>query len=307
MRYFTAILEHGSFSKASARLNVAQPALSHHVRNMEDELGTALLVRSARGVVPTEAGLALQRHANLIIDQLSVATDEIRGIDHEPVGEVRIGLPGTISEILAVPLIIAARERWPKVKLQIAEAMSGFVLEWLRDGRIDLAVTYQAFNEDGLETIRLLQEELVFFGAKSATTRRSDATVTLAEITESPLILPSEAHGLRRLLEEEAKSARIALRVAMDVDAYRNIKELVAAGIGFSILPLHALQRDLVAGRLQYWHLREPPLTRGAHLAFSVDRPLMRATSAVRDLITVVVRDLVEQGIWAGARLALNE
>ena len=73
LRYFIAIVEQGSFSKAAETLNVAQPALSLHVRNMEAELGSALLFRSPQGVVATEAGEILIRHARIVIDQLSIA------------------------------------------------------------------------------------------------------------------------------------------------------------------------------------------------------------------------------------------
>src|SRR5690606_260802 len=147
LRYFVAIAEQGSFSRAAALLHIAQPALSLHVRNMEFDLGTPLLFRSPKGVVPTEAGEILLRNARIIIDQLAIAEEEIRGHDNDPSGEVRLGLPGTISQILAVPLITAARTRYPKIKLRIAEAMSGFVLEWMRDARIDLAILYRDVSD----------------------------------------------------------------------------------------------------------------------------------------------------------------
>ena len=106
LRYFAAIVDQGSFSRAAEALRIAQPSLSLHVRNMETELGTPLLYRSARGVTPTEAGAILLRHARIILGQVTAAEEEIRGHDSDPTGEVRLGLPGTISQILAVPLIL---------------------------------------------------------------------------------------------------------------------------------------------------------------------------------------------------------
>ena len=73
LRYFIAILEQGSFSKASQYLHVAQPALSHHVRQMEDDLGVELMVRGPRGVTPTQAGERLLHHARLIMRQVDAA------------------------------------------------------------------------------------------------------------------------------------------------------------------------------------------------------------------------------------------
>jgi LysR family nitrogen assimilation transcriptional regulator len=78
LRYFVAIVEQGSFSRAAQVLNVAQPALSAHVRNMEADLGTNLLFRSAQGVMPTEAGTTLLRNARLVIEQVAAAEAEVR-------------------------------------------------------------------------------------------------------------------------------------------------------------------------------------------------------------------------------------
>lgn len=129
MRYFIEIVEQGSLSRAAARLNVAQPALSIHLRNMEAELATPLLLRGRGGVVPTEAGQILLRAARRIVNEQVSAMDEIRSLGQEPSGEVRLGLPGTIADILAIPLIEAARRRYPRVRITLSEAMSGFVAE----------------------------------------------------------------------------------------------------------------------------------------------------------------------------------
>ena len=208
LRYFVAIVEQGSFSRAAALLHVAQPALSLHVRNMEADLRVQLLHRSPKGVLPTEAGAILLRNARIIIDQLSIAEEEIRGHESDPAGEVRLGLPGTISEVLSVPLITATHQRYPKIKIRIAEAMSGFVLEWMRDGRIDLAILYRDVSDHGIATVRLIEEELSFFGPAEDPSRKNLPTpgepIAFADVARQPLILPGPSHGLRELLARQA-------------------------------------------------------------------------------------------------------
>lgn len=292
MRYFAAIVDHGSFSRAAAHLHIAQPALSLHVRNMESQLGTTLLFRSPKGVVPTEAGTILLKHARIILEQFAIAEAEIRGHESEPSGEVRLGLPGTISEILSVPLIAAVHRRYPKIRLRIAEAMSGFVLEWMRAARIDLAVVYRAIREDGIATTHLLDEELVFFGPPGQAPKGfppPGGTVTLQDLSRLPLVLPGAAHGLRELLDQEAARADLHYDIAIEVDAYSNIKELVAEGFGWSILPLNAIRRECEAGRLLYWRITEPALLRPVHLASSVERPMTNATAAILLLIEEIM------------------
>ena len=142
LRYFLAIAELGSITRAAAQLNVAQPALSLHVKNMEAELGTQLLLRSKSGVTPTEAGHLLMQRARAILDDLARTQDDIRTLESDPMGVVCIGLPSTISTILALPLIEAARKAYPRIRLNVAEAMSGFIADWLaeaRDGAVEIS------------------------------------------------------------------------------------------------------------------------------------------------------------------------
>lgn len=306
LRYFVAIVEQGSFSRAATILHIAQPALSLHVRNIEADLGTPLLFRSPQGVVPTEAGEILLRNARIILDQLVVTEEEIRGHKSDPSGVVRLGLPGTISEILSVPLITEARRRYPRIQLRIAEAMSGFVLEWMREARIDLAVIYRKVSDAGLATVELLEEELVFFApegglGEEAVLPEPGRRLGLAEVAGLPLILPGQDHGLRSLLDQHAKTAKVELNVSIEVDSYSNIKELVAAGFGCSVLPLNAVSREVQAGSLRSWTISDPPIRRSVHLASAVERPMTNAVAAIRDLVQELLRELARNGNWAGA------
>lgn len=304
LRYFVAIVEQGSFSKAAATLNVAQPALSLHVRNMEADVGKPLLFRSPHGVVATEAGEILLRNARIIIDQFAITQEEIRGRDAEPVGEVRLGLPGTISQILSVPLIIAARKRYPKIKLRIAEAMSGFVTEWIRDSRIDLAVLYIPVEDRVLTSYPVLSEELHVLGPVEAidgVKAPGEGVLNLKQIAQLPLILPSLTHGLRELLEREAIAAGLSLNTVIDVDSYGNIKELVEQGMGYSILPFNSIAREVKDGRLRSWRIGKPQLKRDVYLVHPADRPMSNAVSSIEALCRETLLDLAATGRWSGA------
>ena len=307
LRYFVAIVEHGSFSKAAEILNIAQPALSLHVRNMEAELGAALLFRSPQGVVATEAGEILLRHARIVIEQLSVARGEIKGRGADPIGEVGLGLPGTISQILSVPLIIEARRRFPKVKLRIAEAMSGFVLDWIRKDQIDLAIVYTPIDEKGLTSSPVLSEDLWLLGPPDPVPGLPilpSSTVDFRSVARLPLILPSLNHGLRALLEREASAYSLKLNTDIEVDSYINIKRLVKKGIGYSILPFNSFADDVARGALAAWPIVDPgPLQRSVYLAHPVDRPLTHAAIAIEALCRETLSNLVAIGQWKAARI----
>ncbi|WP_290686590.1 MULTISPECIES: LysR substrate-binding domain-containing protein [unclassified Haematobacter] len=307
LRYFVAIVEQGSLSRAGNFLHVAQPALSRHVLNMEADLGAALLFRTPSGVEPTEAGRILLRHARIILDQLTVAEEEIRGHLNDPEGEVRLGVPGTIGQILAVPLITSVHLRYPKIKLRIAEAMSGFILEWLRDERIDLAVLYGQAAEHGIHTEQLLAEALQFFGPaeglRSEQFPPPGSDLSFGRVAELPLIVPDKGHGLRDLLDRHAKAAAIELNTIIDVDSYSNIKALVAEGLGYSVLPENAITAEVGEGRLRSWTISGPQVVRHIYLAHSTNRPMTNAVSVVLALARETLRDLARTGRWIGAQV----
>lgn len=301
LRYFLTTVEEGSFSRAAQRLNVAQPALSLHVHKMEEALGVRLLFRGSKGVVPTEEGALLALRARTLLADLEQTEDEIRSFGKEPAGTVRLGLPGTISHILSVPLITRCRARYPGIKIIVAEAMSGFVREWLVARSVELAVIYLDLQGEGLISEALLEEELVLLtppGSKQGT-----GEVSLDYLAGKDLILPSEAHGLRIMLKKLFDARGLAAEPAIELDSYGNIKRLVEAGYGYSILPLHAVAEDERAGRLSVRHFIDPRLSRRAYMIRDISRPTTRATLIVCSVLKDLVADLIEDGTWLGARL----
>ncbi|SMO56003.1 LysR family transcriptional regulator, nitrogen assimilation regulatory protein [Thalassovita litoralis] len=298
LRYFATIVEEGSFSRAATRLNVAQPALSLHVKTLEQQLGTPLLIREAHGVRPTEAGALLAQRACAVLAELERTEDEIRSFGKMPSGTVRIGLPGTISGILAVPLIARTRERYPRIKIIIAEAMSGFVRDWLTEGRVDLAVLYTELREAGIHSETLLKEELVLLLPPDSPDQPPRAIEGLGDV---PLILPSGAHGLRKMVDGYMRDSGVRVDPVIEVDSYTNIKKLVAAGYGCSVLPFHTVAADAEVGTLAVQPFAGPKLWRSAYLAYSLAHPLSSAAGAVSALLKEVVGELIDTGIWAGA------
>lgn len=300
LRYFVEIVDQGSITRAASTLNVAQPALSLMLKRMEADLGTRLLLRGRSGVTPTEAGSLLLQRARSILLDLSRTEADIRNLDADPSGPVRIGLPGTISGIVALPLIEAARRRYPRIKITVAEAMSGFISSWLAEGGVDLAVLYDRSRDPAIASEPLLEEELVVIWQGEA---ERLPEMSLAGLRGVPMVLPSGAHGLRSQIDAALAPLGIAPNVTIEIDSYANIKRLVAAGYGASILPMHAVRDEVHSGALTVSRIAEPGLWRGAHLMYPVKRPVTSAQTAVRDLLRDVVNDLLAGGHWAAARL----
>ncbi|MBL4811501.1 MAG: LysR family transcriptional regulator [Rhodobacteraceae bacterium] len=300
LRYFQAIVDEGSFSAAAHRLRIAQPALSKHVQRMELELGVTLLLRRPTGIVPTEAGALLAKRGRTILADLNRIKDDVRSIGQVPTGTVRLGLPGTISAILSVPLITKCLQLYPNIKIIIAEAMSGFVEEWLLEGRVDIALLYTKMAERNVASERMLDEQLFLIAPNHFPMPQ---IVRLSDLIAAPVILPSGSHGLRKLVNAQLKARRLAVEPVIEVDSYESIIRLVAGGHGQSVLPLNAVSQHAKAQAFSIRQFSAQDLSRTAYITKLSDRPETRAGQVVEELLRAVVEELVTDNIWQGASI----
>lgn len=308
LRYFVAIVDYSSLSKAANHLFVAQPALSQHIRHMEDELEVSLLHRTPKGVTPTDAGQRLYKHAKILLSMAAELPDTVRDAVANPVGEVRVGMSGTVSELLSVPLIQAARKVYPGIRIRPVEAMSGYVLDWLRRGDVDVALVYASADPKGVAVHHVLTESLCLFGAPDALPGDASpmSTLPLAEVLKLDLITPGLANGLRGLIEEAALTIQTPVKPILEIDSYIQIKKLGLVGAGYGILPETAVEQEVRAGLLNKWLIDKPPLRRSIYLTYSDERQLSTATRAITRLVWSVSRQLVKDGLWM-ADLAAGE
>jgi LysR family nitrogen assimilation transcriptional regulator len=160
LRYFVAIVDHGSLSRAALVLHVAQPALTQQLRQLEEELGAQLLHRSAHGVLSTDAGKIFYEHAQAILKQVADARSAVTQSTTRPSGSVTLGLPHSISGALA--LLTAARATYPEITLQLTEEISGNLIEQLKSGRLNLAVLFDDGQLGGFEATPLVEEDLMY-------------------------------------------------------------------------------------------------------------------------------------------------
>jgi LysR family transcriptional regulator, nitrogen assimilation regulatory protein len=296
LRYFVGIVDEQSISLAAKRLRVAQPALSHHVRSLEADLGVPLLVRGVRGVKPTEAGERLYAYAVNILNYVDEAADRVRRFGAEPQGLVTLGLPTSVALVLAVPLVEAVCRELPHVRLRLIEGMSGHILEWLQAHRVDFAMLFDVKGPKTLVTQALLTEDLYVVCPPG----ESSGKVSFAEAATFPLIVPGRPHGLRERLELAARKAGLSLNIKAEIDALPEIKLLVQRGVGSSILSLSAVREEREVRLVEVRSIVKPSLQRTVHLCQVKGRPLTHAAEAVRQITLRVVQDLVTQELWPG-------
>lgn len=302
LRTLIHVAELGSLSKAADRLGIAQPALSRQVRLLEQELGTALFERHGRGMVLTDPGREVLARAGRIMAEL----DDIRACVVEATtslrGRVSVGMSPTVSDVLSVPLVSAFGEAHPRASLRLVSGYSGYLVDWLHRGEIDVAILYDPRATRSLRVRPLLTENLFLIGPADAGFSPSRA-VPFARLAGERLMLPSDRHGLRIIVDRCADEAEIALDVAVEADSYTTLKDLVRQGHGRTVLPLGPIHEDLAAGRLTAAPLIDPVPTRRIVLAHAADRPVSRLARFTGETIARIVTEQVERGVWSGQLL----
>lgn len=302
LRYFLTVARCRSFSRAANELNVAQPALSHHVANLEAELGVKLFERSTKGVLPTECGETLIRHAEIIVRQVAKAAVDVKITSAQPSGTVSIGLPTSISLSLIVPLLKEVEARHPLITLKIIENHSGFLAELVLAGRLDMAILFDVDAASSFDLQPLLQEQLYFVTASEDLVKDKSA-IELKDISGYPLILTSANHGLRHAIDRCADNVSCEINVKSEIDSLVAIKQLVASGYGHSILPWCAIQEECLSGAVHASRIENPLIERRLYLASAKEWPRSRAADITSMLLSDVARRLVAEDRWRGTLL----
>jgi LysR family nitrogen assimilation transcriptional regulator len=304
LRYFVAIVDHGSLSRAALVLHVAQPALTQQLRQLEDELGAQLLHRSAHGVLSTDAGKVFYEHAQAILKQVADARSAVTQSATRPSGSVTLGLPQSISGALALPLLTAARASYPEITLQLTEEISGSLGEQLQSGRINLAVLFDDGQLGHFSGTPLVQEDLAFVCRTGSAFAPDSATITLADAVASTLILPAQLQGVRPRIEQAARAAGLALSSVIEINSIAILKSAILADMGATLLPVAPLRAEIELGQLTAYPLHHPGLARNVTLCASRNIPLTNAAAAIGRLVREVTAELCASGAWPGARLA---
>jgi len=145
LKYFVKIVDIGSLTQAAEVLHIAQPALSQQLATLEGELKQQLLIRTKRGVTPTEAGNILYMHATTILRQCEQAHSAVNCVGQSLAGQVSVGLAlGSVSSTLSMPLLQTVREQYPGILLYLNENFPSTLNELVSAGRMDMAVIHGA-------------------------------------------------------------------------------------------------------------------------------------------------------------------
>jgi DNA-binding transcriptional LysR family regulator len=239
LRYFVAVAEELSFTRAAGRLLMTQPSLSTQMKQLETELGVELFDRSRRSIRLTEAGRVLLDESRQVLAQLDRTVKVVRRVGNGEVGHLSVGFVPSASNRTLPPVLRAFRRGYPDVELFFQEMPPDELRRQLHERRIDIGFLFLPFDDDFLDTRTLAVEPLVA-AVPSGHRLASAPHVTVADLAEEPFILPRSyaIPGYKARVMLACEQAGFVPRVVQkDVWLMQTVTGLVAADIGVALVP----------------------------------------------------------------------
>lgn len=291
LKYFVAVAEAGSFSRAAAALHLTQPSLSRQVQLLEDDLAQRLLERTGRGAVPTEAGTALLTHARGIFDLAERARADMEERQRNPRGRLIIGLPPRVAHVITADLVERFRARFPEAALTVEEGLSIRLREGLVAGRVDVAIVFDPPPTPQIQMETLVREPLVLISTSPLPQR-----MRLADVARRKLVMPSGPHALRHLLEQHTRPRSLPLHVVAEVDSVQTVLSLVARGVADTVLPVSAASTWAYPAPLHVASIHAPAMRNRLVLAVPAARPATALTRHAGQLLRSLVAERFATG-----------
>jgi DNA-binding transcriptional LysR family regulator len=279
---FVSVADLGSFTAAAERAGLTQPAVSLQVKLLEQRMGVRLIERVGRRAQPSAAGVELLIHARRILGECAAAEEAMAPYKEGAVGRVRIGSGGTASIHLLPKAIAAAKKRMPGLEIMVRIGNTDEMVRDLESNALDIAVVTLPASGRSIEVEPIYEDELVAVAPKGSVMPEGGAT---PDFFKDKIMMLYEGGNTRVVTDDWFAAAGIKSRPVMEFGSVEAIKELVAAGIGWSVLPEMALKRDrsrLVTASV------EPRLVRTIGMVIRRDKHLTRGLREVMKCLRAV-------------------
>jgi len=258
LRYFCAVADTGSFSRAAEQSHVSQPSLSQQILKLEDELGARLFDRLGRSVRLTELGKTFLPRARGVLRELEAARGDVVEQKGSIGGSVTVGAIPTVAPYLLPPVLTAFSKKYPQVQLTVIEEITPVLLDRLRAGAVDVAVLALPIRGHEFASFSLLTEPLfAVLPQKHKLARRQ--SISLKDVRKEPFLLLRDGHCFRENAVAACDRARVHPRIVFESGQFSSLLGMVGAGMGVSLIPEMAVDKK---SGCRYVSVSDPDATR---------------------------------------------
>lgn len=275
---FAHVIEHGSFSAAAERLSLTQPAVSLHIRQLEARLNLRLIERVGKRIKATSAGSTLLEHIGRIDAVVEEALLDLSSHAQGIAGQVAIGTGATACIHLLPPILQRLRRQYPQLDVRVSTGNTDGILRAVEENRLDLALVSLPASGRSLSISPLLDDD--FVAIFSTDQPDVPARITPESLAGLPLVVFEAGSSTRLLIDEWYLRAGLRIKPVMELGNIEAIKEMVAAGLGYSIVPRMAVTAERHRRGLRVEGLT-PPLSRTLAIVLRQDKPVAKALRQV--------------------------
>jgi len=247
LRYFVAVAEEGSFSRAAAKVRVAQPSLSQQIRKLEAEVGQPLFDRLPRSVVLTEAGRCLIEYARQILASVGDAQRCVDELKADVSGKLAVGAIPTIAPYVLPELVVTFHKHYPDVTLEIVEDVTERISRRVEAGELDVALASTCQQTPTLQRESIGSEPLLALVPEGDPLAKQ-TVITLDDLKSQRFLLLHEMHCLSQQVHHLLESRRLRPEIALAGSQLTTIANMVAADIGVSIVPQMMVKHHATPG-----------------------------------------------------------
>jgi LysR family nitrogen assimilation transcriptional regulator len=292
IKYFVHVAEVGNISVAASELGIVQPALSRHIRRLEEEIGAKLFDRLPRGMQLTDEGRLVLERCRRMVREFTLAKEDVSSAREAPRGQVSFGIPGTLTQTLVPQLLSRLRTRYPNVFIRVVEGASQALQERLMTGHLHAAILSNPTSVNGMQITPLVAEQLVV--VMPAGQNQLRRFFTLIELVQTPLII---SVGMRDMVNQQIRTVGKRLKVEFEVDSVEAIRSVLLSGTGTTILPLCTLRAEVEAGLIETFPVSDINIHRTLAIAHRTG-DLSPAIKAVIEIAQSEVSELAARGAF---------
>lgn len=252
LNIFCMVTRQQSFSKAAKLLHMSQPAVSTHIKNLEEYFRGQLLERTQQGVTLTKAGEVLYDYAQRILELETAMEEQIETIFKHENNKIRIGASTTIGNVSLPCSIYLFKEQYPEVELNLNIANADEVLRMVKSEEVEIGVVEGTVDSSTFAEFPVTSDELVFIAPPQYPTQGDE--ISLQDLIKHPIILREEGSGSRKILESALATQGYSVEQLNVITEMKNtyaIKSAVEAGLGGSVVPRLAVRKEAYTGTLR--------------------------------------------------------
>ena len=288
---FEAAARLGGYTRAAETLHLSQPAVSMHIRQLEEQAGMPLFDQIGKKIHLTDAGRALYQHAQTIlakVQEVQLELEEMRGVRR---GQLNITVAST-ANYFAPQLLASFCQRYPEVKVSLDVSNREHILALLNEADKDLAIMGRPPEASDLVAHPFMENPLVVIAAPSHPLARA-RKIPLARLAEESFISREAGSGTRIAAERFFDAAGTRLSTAMEMSSNEAIKQAVQAGLGLGIVSVHTLDMEFKLGRLTVLNVEGFPILKEWYIVHREGKRFSAAAQAFKEFVLTEGRKLI--------------